>query len=120
GHPRGGQQIIGRRDRHRGPCGRPESLPDQRGRRLAGGPGADAGRGLIPYGMKTQVEAAAERLKGIVSHTPLQYSPRLSERYQASVYLKREDLQVVRSYKLRGAFHKMSRLSAAQRQNGVV
>jgi len=70
--------------------------------------------------MKTQVEAAAERLKGIVSHTPLQYSPRLSERYQASVYLKREDLQVVRSYKLRGAFHKMSRLSAAQRQNGVV
>ncbi len=70
--------------------------------------------------MKENVELASRRLKEIVAHTPLQYSQRLSEKYQASIYLKREDLQVVRSYKLRGAFNKISLLSEADTKKGVV
>jgi len=70
--------------------------------------------------MKRRTEAAAERLAGVVTHTPLQYSQRLSEKYAADVYLKREDLQVVRSYKLRGAYNKISKLTEAERAKGVV
>ncbi len=70
--------------------------------------------------MKHRVEAAAERLKGVVTHTPLQHSQRLSEKYGAKVYFKREDLQVVRSYKLRGAYNKISKLTDAERAKGVV
>ena len=66
------------------------------------------------------VESASRRLTEVVAHTPLQYSQRLSEKYRASIYLKREDLQVVRSYKLRGAFNKISLLSEADRKKGVV
>ncbi len=55
-----------------------------------------------------------------MTRTPLQYSKRLSDKYKAEVYLKREDLQVVRSYKLRGAYNRMALLSAAERERGVV
>lgn len=65
-------------------------------------------------------QAALERIKDVVNRTPLQYNKRLSERYGASIYLKREDLQVVRSYKLRGAYNKICGLSADQLKNGVV
>ena len=65
-------------------------------------------------------EAAAERLKNVVLHTPLIYSANLSRKYQCNVLLKREDLQVVRSYKIRGAYNMMSSLSRAQLQQGVV
>ncbi len=64
--------------------------------------------------------AAAERLKGTVLHTPLEFNERLSERYQAQIYLKREDKQVVRSYKLRGAYNMMSQIPTELIQNGVV
>lgn len=70
--------------------------------------------------MIESVESAAARLKEVVAHTPLQYSQRLSQKYGASIYLKREDLQVVRSYKLRGAFNKISLLSEGERNKGVV
>ena len=70
--------------------------------------------------MKQAIETAYEQLKGVVHHTPLQYNKRLSERYDAQIYLKREDLQVVRSYKLRGAFNKISNLPATEREKGVV
>lgn len=70
--------------------------------------------------MKYRAEAAAERLKGVVTHTPLQHNQRLSEKYGAAIYLKREDLQVVRSYKLRGAYNKISKLTEAERAKGVV
>ena len=46
-----------------------------------------------------QFAEAAERLQGIVHRTPLQLNANLSRKYQCNVYLKREDLQVVRSYK---------------------
>ncbi|PRD49331.1 threonine ammonia-lyase IlvA [Sphingobacterium haloxyli] len=62
---------------------------------------------------------AAERIKGIVNHTPLQYNIHLSEKYDAAVYLKREDLQVVRSYKLRGAYNKIVSLSEEEKSKGV-
>jgi len=64
--------------------------------------------------------AAAERLKNIATHTPLMLSLNLSRRYKANVYLKREDLQVVRSYKLRGAYNMMSSLPQEQLAKGVV
>lgn len=63
---------------------------------------------------------AVERLKPVVNKTPLAYSHNLSKRYGANIYLKREDLQVVRSYKLRGAYNMISSLPQEQLQNGVV
>jgi len=63
--------------------------------------------------------AAKERLKKIVNRTPLQKNNNLSRRYKANVYLKREDLQIVRSYKLRGAYNMMSTLSAETLKQGV-
>jgi threonine dehydratase len=64
--------------------------------------------------------AAAARLKGVVRRTALEYNAGLSLYYQANIYLKREDTQVVRSYKLRGAYNMMSSLSADKLVNGVV
>jgi threonine dehydratase len=63
---------------------------------------------------------AALNLKKVVVRTPLQFNQNLSRKYQCNVYLKREDLQVVRSYKLRGAYNMMSSLPAEQLQKGVV
>lgn len=65
-------------------------------------------------------EAARKRLSPVVSHTPLMWNQNLSRRYQANIFLKREDLQVVRSYKIRGAFNLMSSLPAKELQRGVV
>ena len=56
------------------------------------------------------VEQAARNLKGIIYKTPLLQNHGLSRTFGATVLLKREDLQVVRSYKIRGAYHKMSTL----------
>lgn len=66
------------------------------------------------------IEGAMQRLKPVVTHTPLQYNANLSRKYQCRVYLKREDLQIVRSYKLRGAYNMMSQLTPAQLAKGVV
>lgn len=66
------------------------------------------------------IEGAMQRLKSVVTHTPLQYNANLSRKYQCRVYLKREDLQIVRSYKLRGAYNMMRQLSADQLAKGVV
>lgn len=64
--------------------------------------------------------AAARRLHNVVSKTPLQYSNHLSELYKANIYLKREDLQVVRSYKLRGAYNMMKSLGKKELERGLV
>ncbi|MGM9925129.1 MAG: threonine ammonia-lyase IlvA [Bacillus sp. (in: firmicutes)] len=63
---------------------------------------------------------AHQQLKDIVAHTPLQKNERLSEQYECNVYLKREDLQYVRSFKLRGAYHKVKSLSPEEKTNGIV
>lgn len=67
-----------------------------------------------------RIYKAKIKLKDIVDHTPLMSNFNLSERYQANVFLKREDLQIVRSYKIRGAYNKMSSLTPEQMQAGVV
>ena len=59
-------------------------------------------------------------LKNVVLKTPLQFHKKLSEQFKAEVYLKREDLQIVRSYKIRGAYNLMQSLTEEQRQRGVV
>lgn len=66
------------------------------------------------------VTAAAQRLQSVVTRTPLQLNISLSRRYKANIYLKREDLQLVRSYKLRGAYNLMSSLPQEQLDCGVV
>ncbi len=66
------------------------------------------------------IDRAARLLEGVVVQTPLQRSERLSAMTGAEIWLKREDLQVVRSYKLRGAFNLMSGLDRAERDAGVV
>lgn len=65
-------------------------------------------------------KSATERLKGVVKRTPLEFNAGLSSHYNANIYLKREDLQIVRSYKLRGAYNKISSLSQESLVNGVV
>ncbi len=64
--------------------------------------------------------SACQRLKKVVNRTPLTFNPGLSAKYHCSVFLKREDLQLVRSYKLRGAYNMMCLLPAGQLQRGVV
>jgi threonine dehydratase len=65
-------------------------------------------------------DEAARRLQGIVARTPLQPSRRLSRELDATVLIKREDLQEVRSFKVRGAYNKISSLTAEERSRGVV
>lgn len=66
------------------------------------------------------ITLANHALKDVVTRTPLQYNAVLSERYNCKVYLKREDLQIVRSFKLRGAYYMMQALSEQERHKGVV
>jgi len=66
------------------------------------------------------VYKAKVRLKGIAQHTPLMSNYNLSEEYACQLLLKREDLQIVRSYKIRGAYNKMSSLSKEELTKGVV
>jgi threonine dehydratase len=73
-----------------------------------------------PLVTAADVDAAAERLRGRVTRTPVTPSERLSAATGAEVWLKREDLQEVRSYKSRGATNFVAQLSPAQQQAGVV
>lgn len=65
-------------------------------------------------------EGAAARLADTVKRTQLEYNASLSKKYNANIYLKREDSQIVRSYKLRGAYNMISTLSPEQHAQGVV
>jgi threonine dehydratase len=66
------------------------------------------------------IDEAAQRISGVVTRSPLQHSDRLSAATGAEVYLKREDLQSVRSYKLRGAYNLLRQLSEQELAAGVV
>ncbi|MDG1373725.1 MAG: threonine ammonia-lyase IlvA [Flavobacteriaceae bacterium] len=66
------------------------------------------------------VESAAKNLKGVAKVTPLIHNVQYSKEYDCNISFKREDLQVVRSYKIRGAYNKMSSLTEEQSANGVV
>ncbi len=67
-----------------------------------------------------KIYQARVRLRGVAEVTPLQRNLNLSEKYRCNIYLKREDLQVVRSYKIRGAYNKMASLPKAALMRGVV
>lgn len=66
------------------------------------------------------INSAYEVLKSVVLKTPLQFHRKLSEKFGAEIYLKREDLQVVRSYKIRGAYNLIQSLPEESRKQGVV
>ena len=66
------------------------------------------------------INAAYDVLKPVVLKTPLQFHRKLSEKFKCEVHLKREDLQVVRSYKIRGAYNLIQSLTEEQRSRGVV
>ncbi|MFE3260833.1 threonine ammonia-lyase IlvA [Nocardia sp. NPDC059091] len=76
--------------------------------------------GSLPELTADEIDAAAKRISDIIEPTPLQRIPRLSALTGAEVYLKREDLTAVRSYKLRGAYNLMVQLTAAEKAAGVV
>lgn len=63
---------------------------------------------------------ANQLLKDVVVHTPLQKNERLSEQYGCHIYVKREDLQYVRSFKLRGAYYKIKTIENEAREQGIV
>ncbi len=63
---------------------------------------------------------ASQRLSGVIRKTPTEASENLSTKYEANIFLKREDLQKVRSYKIRGAYNKIVSHSAEDRQEGIV
>ena len=66
------------------------------------------------------VESAAKKLKGLTRITPLEFNKRLSKNVNASVFLKREDLQQVRSFKIRGAYNKISSLKKEEIKKGII
>ena len=68
----------------------------------------------------SEVEAAAKRLENVALCSPLGLNETQSRKYGASVYFKREDLQQVRSYKIRGAYNKISTIPSTDLQKGVV
>ncbi|MGH8980578.1 MAG: pyridoxal-phosphate dependent enzyme, partial [Acidimicrobiales bacterium] len=68
----------------------------------------------------TTIRAAAERLEAVGVRTPLQRHDRLSARYGADVFVKREDLQAVRSYKIRGAYNFIAGMAEDTFGAGVV
>ena len=70
--------------------------------------------------MSSIFDRAYNRITPYIRRTPLEYNKRLSDKYNSRVYFKREDLQVCRSFKIRGALNKIIGLSPDQKQNGIV
>ncbi|MCH3881449.1 MULTISPECIES: threonine ammonia-lyase IlvA [Tenacibaculum] len=66
------------------------------------------------------IEAASLKLKDVASITPLTQNLQNSKKFDSNILFKREDLQVVRSYKIRGAYNKISSLTAEEKANGIV
>ncbi|GAB3356295.1 threonine ammonia-lyase [Modestobacter lapidis] len=74
----------------------------------------------VPLVTGADVESAAELLRGVVRHTPLEHSRALADRVGGPVWLKCENLQRAGSFKIRGAYTRISRLGDADRARGVV
>jgi threonine dehydratase len=66
------------------------------------------------------IELAHKRIKNVVIQSPLTKSLNLSNEYNANIYFKREDLQTVRSFKIRGAYNKLSTLSQEESDKGII
>jgi threonine dehydratase len=67
-----------------------------------------------------EITSARKNLLEVVSQTPLQQNDYLSEKYGANIFLKREDLQVVRSFKIRGAYNKIVSLGKTAGNKSIV
>jgi threonine dehydratase len=67
-----------------------------------------------------QVKDSKKRLDKVILNTPLSFAPKLSEKVNANIYLKKENLQKTGSFKLRGAFNKISLLSDEQKRQGII
>ncbi|HLT53964.1 MAG TPA: pyridoxal-phosphate dependent enzyme, partial [Flavobacteriaceae bacterium] len=75
----------------------------------------------VTYSPKLKdIQAAASALKTVAAVTPLSQHLRFSKAYNCNISFKREDLQPVRSYKIRGAYNKMASLNESQKENGIV
>ncbi|NLE98395.1 MAG: threonine ammonia-lyase IlvA [Propionibacterium sp.] len=83
-------------------------------------PGEDWHHGRVIEELAAAIPSAVARLDGVVERTPVQFNPRLSQATGSQIWLKREDLQPVRSYKLRGAHNLIAQLSAEEKAAGVV
>ena len=66
------------------------------------------------------INKASKVLEEILEPTPFKKNDNLSDTYQANIYLKREDLQMVRSYKIRGAYNKIRSIDPENMKNGIV
>ena len=67
-----------------------------------------------------QIQEAKKQLQEVITATPLSENLNLSTEFNARILLKREDLQPVRSYKIRGAYNKISTLTTAEKEKGVL
>ncbi|MEO8237172.1 MAG: threonine ammonia-lyase IlvA [Flavobacterium sp.] len=67
-----------------------------------------------------EVLAAKKHLETVVAATPLTQNLNLSDEFKSTILLKREDLQIVRSYKIRGAYNKISSLTDDEKATGIV
>jgi len=68
----------------------------------------------------SMIEEARNKLSGVATITPFIRNYNLSEKYKCNVYLKREDMQPVRSFKIRGAYNKISAFTDTEKKNGLV
>jgi len=75
---------------------------------------------LTPTGLELVQQVLTSRVYDVAIETPLQHARQLSERLGQEVFFKREDLQPIHSFKLRGAYNRMSQLSAQERERGVI
>ena len=76
--------------------------------------------GLTPTGMQLVQQVLTSRVYDVAIETPLQHAAQLSARLGQEVYFKREDLQPIHSFKLRGAYNRMAQLSGQERERGVI
>ena len=67
-----------------------------------------------------EINLAAQNVKDVALKSPLEKNYRLSSKYNSNIYLKREDLQIVRSYKIRGAYNLICKLSASEKEKGII
>ena len=67
-----------------------------------------------------QIIEAYHNINSVVMKTPLMLNYNLSKKYECNIFLKREDMQVVRSFKIRGAYNKMKKMGTKARSGGVI
>jgi len=72
---------------------------------------------MIPL---VEIQKAQKSIDGVTVKTPFTYAPLLSQRVDADVYLKKENLQLTGAFKLRGAYNKIASLSEKEREKGVI